>query len=177
MPSEAYRKAFDAKAMSNRAIAEEARKLLKHPKITLAITLATQSVVKQPTVLPALPPAVRVAMETRLERLEHAINLDPLECFDALNHFMPIREMPQHVRRAIAGFKVDPVSFITEVKFVDRISAIRLYSQLSGDIPREKGPVSPPSRSRFDLTKLTDEELREHMRLRRKAMVEDEAPR
>ena len=50
--------------------------------------------------------------------------------------------------------------------------AIMHYSKLAGDIPREKGPVLPPRRSQFDLSKLADEELKEYMRLRRKAMVE-----
>jgi len=170
-PSEAYRKAFDAKAMSKKSISVNAQKLLKHPKIRLAITLATQSVMKQPTLVPALSPNVRLSMEERLEELRCAARLDPLECFDDLNHFKSIREMPEHVRRAIAGFEVDPVSFIIKVKFSDKQSAIMNYSKLAGDIPRDKGPLLPPRRSQFDLTKLTDEELREHMRLRKKAMV------
>jgi hypothetical protein len=48
------------------------------------------------------------------------------------------------------------------------------YSKLAGDIPRDKGPVFLPRRAQFDLTKLTDDELKEHMRLRRKAMVQSE---
>lgn len=42
-PSVAYRKAFHVKTMSPKAVSNEAQKLLKHPKITHAITHAMQS--------------------------------------------------------------------------------------------------------------------------------------
>lgn len=158
--------------MSKKSISVKAAELLRNKKIRVAIAVAVNGG-QVPAIAPPVPLSVRLKMEDRLERLQQPINLDPADYFDELNHFLPIRNMPKHVRMAIAGFKVDPVSFITEVKFVDRINAIRLYSQLAGDIPRDKSPVSPPRRSQFDLSKLTDEELREHMRLRKKAMVEE----
>jgi phage terminase small subunit len=172
-PTMAYRKAFDAKGMSPKSISVNAQHLLKNKKMALAITLAVQSVLPsdKSVVCPPLGPRVRLTMEERLEAMEAAVRVDPADYFDELNHFMPIRQMPKHVRMAIAGFKVDPLSFVTEVKLVDRINATPLYSQLVGDIPRDKGPVLLPRRAQFDLTKLTDEELREHMRLRKKAMV------
>jgi len=170
-PSQAYRKAFDAKAMSKKAIANEAQKLLKHPKITLAITLATRTGI-QPTVLPPLSPSVRLSMQERLEVLQYAAKVDPADYFDDLNHFRPIREMPKHVRLAIAGFKVDPLSFVTEVKFVDRINAVRLYSQLAGDIPSGEVPPAPPTQARYDPSKLTKEEWEAYKRIRNKALVE-----
>ena len=61
---------------------------------------------------------------------------------------------------------------MTKIRFVDKRGAIMDYSKLAGDIPREKGSVLPPRRTQFDLSKLTDDELKEHMRLRKKAMVE-----
>lgn len=174
-PAQAYRQAFDAKGMSKRAISNEAQKLLKMRKIALAITLAVNEG-KQPTVLPPLSPVVRLSMERRLDELSHAATLDPLDAFDDLNHFRSIRDMPEHVRRCIAGFEIDPIGFVLKVKFMDKRAAIETYSKLAGDIPREKGPVTPPRRASFDLSKLTDEELKEHMRLRRKAMVMLEGP-
>ncbi|HSQ90616.1 MAG TPA: terminase small subunit [Nitrospiraceae bacterium] len=146
-PSEAYRKAFEPKSMSKKAIANEAQKLLRHPKITLAITLATRSG-KQSTVLPVLPVTVRMSMEERLEELRCAARLDPADIFDDLNHVRSIREMPEHVRRAIAGFEVDPVSFVIKIKFVDKRGAIMDYSKLMGDIPIAalKAPEQPGSR-------------------------------
>lgn len=172
-PVAAYRKAFDASGMSAKAVTNEAQKLLKHKKIALSITLAMQTVLQQrsPEILPPVAPHVRLSMEERLDVMEAAVRVDPAEYFDELNHFLPIRSMPKHVRMAIAGFKVDPLSFVTEVKFVDRIQAVRTYSQLAGDMPKDKGPAVPVRRSQFDLSKLTDEEFKEHVRLRKKAMI------
>lgn len=169
-PSDAYRKAFDAKDMSKKAISVQAQKLLKMKKIALAISLATQSVMKTPAIMPPLGPRVHLSMERRLEELSHAATLDPIDAFDDLNHFRSIREMPEHVRRCIAGFEIDPIGFVLKVKFMDKRAAIDTYSKLAGDIPKEKAaPVQP--RRAFDLSKLTDDELKEHMRLRKKAMV------
>ena len=173
-PSDAYRKAYDAKKMSAKGVAVNAQKMLKKPRIALAIALAVQVVRpdRQVQILPPMAPKARVSMEHRLEVMEAAIDVDPADYFDEFNHFLPIRDMPKHVRMAIAGFKVDPLSFVTEVKFVDRINATRLYSQLAGDIPVSgKGAGGPPRRQSHDLGKLTDEELREFLRMRRKAAV------
>lgn len=174
-PSQAYRQAFDAKGMSKKAIAVNAQKLLRNKKVALAIALAVNEG-KQPTVLPPLSPVVRLSMERRLEELSHAATLDPLDAFDDLNHFRSIRDMPEHVRRCIAGFEIDPIGFVLKVKFMDKRAAIETYSKLAGDIPKEK--AAPPSQPRkaFDLSKLTDDELKEHMRLRKKAMVQIEGP-
>ena len=105
-----------------------------------------------------------------MEELAYAALFDPIEIFDDLNHIRSIREMPEHVRRAIASFEVDPVSFVTKIKFVDKLSAIMSYSKLAGDIPKEVG-AERPNVPTYDLAKLTDAEFREHCRLRKKAMV------
>ena len=170
-PSQAYRKAFNATGMSKKAISVEAQRVLHYDHVSLAISLAVNDG-RCSQAGPPLTPTARMSMEERLEELRCAARLNPSECFDELNHFKSIREMPEHVQRAIASFKIDPVSFITEVKFIDKISSIMSYSKLSGDIPREKGPVAPVRRVQFDLSQLTDDELKEHMRLRRKAMVQ-----
>lgn len=144
-PSQAYRKAFDAKGMSKKSISVNAAKLLRNPKITLAITLATNNGQSR-AVAPPVPAHVEFAMVERLETLRTAATLDPIDCFDELNHFKPIREMPEQVRRAIVGFEVDPLSFVTKVKFIDKRGAIMDYSRLRGDIPREQACPPPPSR-------------------------------
>ncbi len=171
-PSEAYKMSFNAKGMSKKAISVEAQKLLKNKDIALAISLAVQSVAAVPTVLPAPTPHALMALSRRMEELSHAATLDPIDCFDDLNQLKGIREMPEHVRRCIAGFEVDPVSFITKVRFIDKVRAIMEYSKLAGDIPKEK-PTEKRQGSRYDLSKLTDPEFKEHLRLRRKAMVEE----
>lgn len=144
-PSDAYRKAFEPKSMSKKAIANEAQKLLKHRKITLAITLAARSGT-QSTVLPAIPVTIRMSMEERLEELRCAARLDPFDAFDEHGRPLSIREMPEHVRRAIAGYEVDPISFVTKIKFVDKRGAIMDYSKLMGDIPiAERTPPEQPA--------------------------------
>lgn len=70
-PSEAYRKAFDAKAMSRRAISANAGKLLKHHGIALAIRLAVNDG-KVSAIGPPLSPTIRLSMEERLEELRCA---------------------------------------------------------------------------------------------------------
>jgi hypothetical protein len=148
--------------MSAKAVYVEAARLLKNEQIALAITLAVKTG-KQSALLPVLVSGVRLSMEERLEELRCAARLDPQECFDELNHFKSIREMPEHVRRAIAGFEVDPVSFITKVKFVDKMGAIMNYTRLAGDIPRE---VSLPSAPREINPALRDMSVAQRMQLR-----------
>jgi len=174
-PSDAYKKAFDAKGMSKKAISVEAAKLLRDKRITLAITLATKSVTA-PAVLPEPSPPTLISLQRRMEELGNMALLDPLEMFDDLNHFKSIRDMPEHIRRCIQSFKVDPVSFVLEVKVHDKQTAIMNYSKLAGDIPtpKDKAAGNGPTRPRYDLSKLTDEEFKEHMRLRKKAMIQEQ---
>lgn len=173
-PSEAYKKAFDASKMSKKCISVKAAELLRHKKIKVAITVATQAMTPPPESLPAPSPSVLVGRQRRLEELSYAALLDPAEMFDDLNHFKPIKELPEHVRRAIAGFEVDPVSFITKVKFVDKRGAIMDYSKLAGDIPaplKGNSGSAEPTQRRFDLSKLTEEEFKTYLALKRKTAI------
>jgi hypothetical protein len=167
-PSEAYRKAFNAEGMSRRTISAKAGALLKQDKIRMAITVAVRGG-QVPAVRPPVPESVQLSMANRLGELKCAATLDPLDCFDELNHFKSIREMPEHVRRAIAGFEVDPVSFIIKVKFIDKIAAIMNYSKLAGDIPREKGPPPAPDEPRFDTSQWTEQDWEDFKRLRQRS--------
>jgi len=160
--SAAYGVAFAPQTMSKKTINEKACRLAKMDKIRARITQLRAPVVAQ----------VQGTMANRLAELAYAMFLDPADCFDDFGRPLSLRAMPEHVRRAIATYEVDPVSFVTKIKFVDKQAAIMNYSKLAGDIPREKGPLVPPRRAHFDLSKLTDDELKEHMRLRKKAMGE-----
>ncbi len=160
--SAAYGVAFAPKTMSKKTVNEKACRLAKMSKIRTRITELRAPVVAQ----------VQRTMADRLTELTYAMFLDPADCFDDFGHLLSIRAMPERVRRAIASYEVDPISFVTKVNFGDKLSAIMNYSKLARDIPCVKSPVLPPRRSRYDLSKLTDEELKEHMRLRKKAMVE-----
>jgi hypothetical protein len=159
--SEAYRLAFAPKQMSKKTINEEACRLGKHPKITARIHALRAPVVAQ----------THATLADRLQELSYAAFLDPAACFDKFGRLLPLLMMPNHVRRAIAHYEVDPISGVTKIKFVDKLDAIMDYSKLAGDIPREAA-YNQPKAPAYDLTKLTDEEFREHCRLRKKAMVE-----
>lgn len=169
LPSEAYRNSFNPVTMSKKAVSNEAQKMLKHPKIALALALAVQSGRQSPIGIP-LPPTVALSMQRRLDELACAATLDPIDAFDELNHIRSIRDMPEHVRRAIAGFEVDPVSFVTKIKFIDKRGAIMDYSKLAGDIPREETAAPAPS-AQYDHTKLTKEEWEQYKAIKRKALV------
>jgi len=105
--------------------------------------------------------------------MSYAAFLEPGDAFYNFGRLLPIQTMPEHVQRAIAGYEVDPVSLVTKIKFVDKLSAIMNYSKLAGDIPREKSLLPPPSQSCSDFSKLSDDEWKEFLRLRSKAMRVD----
>ncbi len=161
--SEAYRVAFDPKQMSKKTINEEASRSARTPKITARIQALRAPVVAR----------TQVTMENRLKELSYAAFLDPIELFDELNHIKPFHQIPEHVRRAIASFKVDPVSLVTEIKFVDKLAAIAGYSKLVGDIPRKIAASLPVRAPQYDYSKLTDAEFKEYLRLRHKARIAD----
>jgi hypothetical protein len=159
--SDAYHTAFQPRRASKKSINERASRLRKNSKIVARIRELQMPVVSQ----------VHRTMANRLNELTYAMFLDPADCFDDFGRPLSIRVMPEHVRRAIAGCEVDPISFVTKIKFVDKRGAIMDYSKLAGDIPREKTAPPTARNLRYDLSKLTDDELREHMRLRKKALI------
>lgn len=172
-PSPAYVKAFGKHNMGPRLITIQVQKLLKNPNMRLAINLAVKSGMKS-DVMPALSPHVMVSMQRRLDELSHAMLLDPIEMFDEMNHFKSIREMPEHLRRAIHSFEVDPVSFVLKVRMHDKLKAIMNYSTLAGDIPNQKGPIPTKKEALYDLSKLSNEQMIEYMKMREIARVDVE---
>jgi hypothetical protein len=130
--SDSYRVAFAQKTMSKKTINEKACRLAKMGKIRARITELQAPVVAQ----------VQGTMANRLAELAYAIFLDPADCFDDFGRPLSIRVMPEHVRRAIAGYEVDPVSFVTKIKFVDKRGAIMDYSKLAMVLMR--GELSMP---------------------------------
>jgi hypothetical protein len=115
---------------------------LKNPKIALRIAELRAPVVAR----------TQGTLAERLKELSYAAFLDPADAFDDFGRPLSIRAMPEHVRRAIAGYEVDAVSFVTKVKFVDKRGAIMDYSKLMGPEPPQ------PPRRPVDLSKLTPEE-------------------
>ena len=133
--SGAYRVAYHPKAsISKKAVHELPSQLRKNPKITSRISELQAPVVE----------AAQLSLAQRLQELSYAAFLDPIHAFDEHGRPLSIREMPEHVRRAIASYEIDPEKFITNIRFVDKRWAIMDYSKLAGDIPdREERPESP----------------------------------
>ncbi len=126
--AEAYRRAFKGTRCSNKSIHERASRLMAQSKIKARIAELRAPVIN----------AVQLDMARRLQELSHASLLDPIDFFDEHGRPRRILDMPEQARRAIAGDEVDPETFVTKLKFVDKRGAIMDYSKLAGDIPSDK---------------------------------------
>jgi len=120
--SNAYRAAYDIKKMSQKTVNEKACRLAKMDKIRARISELQAPVALQ----------VQGRLADRLKELSYAMFLDPAECFDDWGRPLSIRAMPEHVRRAIARYEVDPVSLVTKIKFVDKRGAIIELLEVGG---------------------------------------------
>lgn len=75
------------------------------------------------------------------------------------------------------GEQAEHVGYTKKVRLVDRAPYLNMLLKWHRAFPTGKTePPKEPRRQSFDLSKLTDDELKEHMRLRRKAMVVAEGP-
>ena len=159
--SDAYRLAFRPKRSQPKTIHEEASKLMAHPKVATRVAELRAPVVE----------SVRLTMQQRLNELQNAILFNPKDYFDEHGQPLPIKDLPDHVAKAIAGYEVDAEKFTTKVKFMDRRAAIMDYSKLMGDIPGDKKPPAAPPVKEYDPHQLTAEEWAEYKRIRSKALV------
>jgi hypothetical protein len=149
-------------SISKKAIHELASQLRKNPKITSRIYELQSPVVE----------AAQLSLARRLEELSYAAFLDPIHAFDEHARPLSIHDMPEHVRRAIASYEIDPEKFIRKIRLVDKRGAIMDYSKLAGDIPKGGVPLMPPYQPRYDFSKLTSAEWEQYRALRRKTLVE-----
>ena len=115
-----------------------------------------------------------VEMARRLEEVAYGALLDVGELYDENDQPLPIRSLPEHVRRSIAAVEVDAEKFTTKIKFVDKLAATKLYTKLLGDLPGDKRPPPAPPAKQYDPLQLTKEEWAEYKRIRAKALVVSE---
>ncbi len=158
--SDAYRAAISSKGQPN-TIHINASKLMASTKVRLRIEELQAPVVA----------ATRLTMQQRLNELQNAVLFNPKDYFDENGQPVPIKDLPDHVAKAIAGYEVDAEKFTTKVKFMDRRAAIMDYSKLMGDIPGDKKPPAAPPVKEYDPHQLTAEEWAEYKRIREKALV------
>jgi hypothetical protein len=161
--SDAYRAAISSKGQPN-TIHINASKLMASTKVRLRIEELQAPVVE----------SVRLTMQRRLEEVAHAVEFNPKECFDEHGQPIPIKDLPDHVARAIAGYELDPEKFTTKIKFIDKLAATKLYTQFLGDQPIVEKRTLPPPPKTYDPHQLTKEEWEEYKRIRRKALVVNE---
>lgn len=137
-------------AVSEKTLGEKASRMAKHPGIVerceqLRNRVATKTLDQ---ILPAALPQAETAHEALsllafdttteriLQELARVGMSDPGEMFDADGNLLPMRELPEHVRRAIGNVKVthttrgrgeDASTVVsTEVKFWPKVEALRL---------------------------------------------------
>ena len=161
--SNAYRTAFKPKRAKATTIHVKASQIMAMDKVRIRIAALRLPVVQ----------AVQWTMQERLQELRTIGRLDPADAFDEHGRPLSIRDMPEHVRRAIASYEVDPEKFVTKIKFSDKQTAAMNYSKLSGDIPSGDDLPPTPSRPRYDFSKLTKEEWAQYCFIHRKTMILD----
>ncbi len=114
-----------------------------------------------------------------LQELMRIAMVDLGGAYDDKGHLLPVKEMPEDVRRAIAGIKVFEefdgygedrvkVGEVREVKFWPKVDALRdlgkhlkLFVERMEHTGKDGGPIKTEG-GPFDLGSLTDEQLRQY---------------
>ena len=167
--SEAYRTAYNTKSMKPATINRQAKALMDNGKIAARIEQLKKPILKK----------FDVTFERVVQEAAMVAMVDPGDFYDDDDNLLPIKEMPEHVRRALSGFKVDTtrrrpkgkgdgcqddeVTVTKEVKWHNKDSALKLLAQLSGFIVDKKehsGPGGGPILTK-EVKGLTRDELME----------------
>jgi len=149
-----YLKDFNATKAAVRAgyspktAASQGHRLLKSPAVREAVDKATAAVVKES----------EVSVEEIIDGLAIIAFADPRECFDHRGHLLPIRQMPESARRALASFKVKKfrnfdcrrhsrrhVGRRYMLRFDDKIRALTMLGRYLGMFPRKGKGGKPPA--------------------------------
>lgn len=110
---------------------------------------------------------------------------DPRKLFDEHHNCKSLPELTRAQALVVAGFEVEEnftkigdkaehTGYTKRYRMVDRAPYVNMLLKFYGAFPKDRPQAPPTARRGFDLSKLTDEELKEHMRLRKKAMVQIE---
>lgn len=126
--ADAYRAAYAAKGMKKKTIVEAASRIMADSNVAARVAALRAPVIEQ----------VQWSLADRMKELRHAGQLDPIDLYDEHGQPKKISDIPEHARRAIAGFEIDAEKFTTKIKLVDKRGAIMDYTKLAGDMPAEK---------------------------------------
>jgi phage terminase small subunit len=130
-----YLKDFNATQAAVRAgyspktAASQGQRLLKSP----AVAAASARVLKK----------AEVSAERVTHELEAIAFLDPIECFDSNDHWLPIHQMPESARRALKTFEIEElyncdchrreethVGLIYSLRFSNKLAALELLMKI-----------------------------------------------
>ena len=129
-PARAYRKVYDATAMTQHVVWNEARKLLNQPQIATRVEHFQEVANK----------AADVTVEKIAREAARIAFFDPRELFDDTGRPIPISELPEDAARAIAGIDVESlfegprgarekVGDVLKYKIANKITALELLAK------------------------------------------------
>ena len=107
-----------------------------------ARTVASETLAK-PNVKAALDKAlarlnaqVEAKTERVLEEMSRAAFFDPADVVDAKGNLLPINKMPEHARRAIAGFEYGKKG--RKIRFVDKGAMLERLAKMRGLLDKDR---------------------------------------
>ena len=119
--SDAYRVAYEAKKMAPKTVHEQASRLLANRKVTARIAELREGAVK----------AVRLDVEDVFRQLASVLRSDPARLFDVDGRILPIHQIDDATRAAIASIEVDEVhangkavGHVRKIRFWDKNAAL-----------------------------------------------------
>jgi hypothetical protein len=125
--ADAYRKAFKADRMKEETIHQEASRLARDPQVTARVAELTKPVVE----------AIQTEGQRLFQELRRIALLDPKELLTPEGNLLPIHQMPEDARRAIAGLDIvetiigegDGLIRTKKVKLADKLRAIEMLGK------------------------------------------------
>lgn len=162
---------------SERSATEQAYDLLRKPQVAALIEQRKAE----------LMAARKMTLEKWVDFVTHMALYDPRKFFDAHGNCKDVPSLSRRTSLALGGFEVEEVftkvgdkaehtGYVKKYKLLDRTPYVQMLGKYLNAFPSTKVPpaLPPAPRRQFDLSKLTDEEFKEHLRLRKKATVTSE---
>jgi phage terminase small subunit len=134
--SDAYRQAYDAKRMSAQLIAEEASKLLRHPKVAPRVAQL------QAKVVAVAERKFDITAERIAEELAALAFFNPADLYDADGNLIPVKDLPRNVAAALSkieqyeeyagrGDEREAVGVVKKVQWHDQKAALETLGKWS----------------------------------------------
>jgi hypothetical protein len=130
--TEAYRRVYGSRTSKNAAYHFPYR-LRRMPKICARIDQLRANAVKE----------AELSIERVLEEIRNSAFIDPIELFDADGNLRAMNDIPEHARRAIAAFVVQPDGKV-RVKFCDKLVALEKLMRFLGAFEKHNWQTRSP---------------------------------